>query len=115
MKPRKQLIDAATADGSIDRLNSILSAVHILNCEANMLVEEASDLMSTKGLLLGNLKRLHNNFVKSADLYFQEFSSLVETEKSKMDMFRDMDDFNTKFREWAKLSSDWKPKETVAL
>lgn len=114
MKPRKQLIDAATADGSIDRLNSILSAVHILNCEANMLVEEASDLMSTKGLLLGNLKRLHNNFVKSADLYFQEFSSLVETEKSKMDMFRDMDDFNTKFREWVKLSSDWKPKKIVA-
>lgn len=76
-----------------------------------MLVEEAADLMSAKGLLLGNVKRLHNNFVKSADLYFLEFSSLVETEKSKMDMFRDMDDFDAKFREWAKLPSDWKPKE----
>jgi hypothetical protein len=28
-----------------------------------------------------------------------------------MDMFRDMDDFDAKFREWAKLPSDWKPKE----
>ena len=44
-------------------------------------------------------------------MYFLEFSSLVETEKSKMDMFRDMDDFDAKFREWAKLPSDWKPKE----
>lgn len=112
MKPKKDLIKAAEADGSIDRLNSLLSAAHILNCEANMLVEEAEDLMSAKGLLLGNLKRLHNNFVKSADLYFLEFSSLVETEKSKMDMFRDMDDFDAKFREWAKLPSDWKPKES---
>ena len=111
MKPRKQLIDAATADGSIDRMKRLLSAAHILNCEANMLMEEAADLMSAKGLLLGNLKKLHNNFVKSADLYFLEFSSLVETEKSKIDMFRDMDDFDAKFRKWAKLPSDWKPKE----
>lgn len=88
MKPKKDLIKAAEADGSIDRLNSLLSAAHILNCEANMLVEEAADLMNAKGLLLGNVKRLHNNFVKSADLYFLEFSSLVETEKSKMDKFR---------------------------
>lgn len=111
MKPRKQLIDAAVANGSIDRMNMLLSAAHLLNCEANSLVEEASDLMAENGLLLGDLKKLHNNFVKSADLYFLEFSSLVKTEKSKMDIFRDMDDFDAKFREWAKLPSDWKPKE----
>ena len=112
MKPKKDLIKAAEADGSIDRLTSLLSAAHILNSEANMLVEEAADLMNAKGLLLGNLKRIHNSFVKSADMYFLEFSSLVETENSKMDMFRDMDDFDAKFREWAKLPSDWKPKES---
>ena len=54
---------------------------------------------------------MHNNFVKSADMYFLEFASLVETEKSKMDMFKDMDDLDDKFREWAKLSKDWKPKK----
>lgn len=112
MKPRKQLIDAAVANGSLDRMNMLLSAAHLLNCEANNLVEEASDLIAKNGLLLGDLKKLHNNFVKSADLYFLEFSSLVETENSKMDMFRDMDDFDAKFREWAKLPSDWKPKES---
>lgn len=111
MRPKKDIIKAAEADGSIDRMNCLLSAAHILNCEANMLVEEASDLMNAKGLLLGNLKRLHNNFVKSADMYFLEFASLVETEKSKMDMFKDMDDLDNKFREWAKLSKEWKPKK----
>jgi hypothetical protein len=111
MKPRKQLIDAAVANGSIDRMNMLLSAAHLLNCEANSLVKEAADLMSAKGLLLGNLKKLHNNFVKSADLYFLEFSSLVETEKSKMDMFSDLDGFDSAFREWAKVPNDWKPKE----
>lgn len=111
MRPKKDIIKAAEADGSIDRMNSLLPAAHILNCEANMLVEEASDLMNAKGLLLGNLKRLHNSFVKSADMYFLEFASLVETEKSKMDMFKDMDDLDDKFREWAKLSKDWEPKK----
>lgn len=111
MRPKKDIIRAAEADGSIDRMNSLLSAAHILNCEANMLVEEASDLMNAKGLLLGNLKRLHNNFVKSADMYFLEFASLVETEKSKMDMFKDMDDLDDKFRQWAKLPKDWEPKK----
>ena len=56
MKPRKQLIDAAVANGSIDRMNMLLSAAHLLNCEANCLVEEASDLMTENGLLLGDLK-----------------------------------------------------------
>ena len=48
MRPKKDIIKAAEADGSIDRMNSLLSAAHILNCEANMLVEEASDLMNAR-------------------------------------------------------------------
>lgn len=48
MKPRKQLIDAAVANGSLDRMNMLLSAAHLLNCEANNLVEEASDLIAKR-------------------------------------------------------------------
>lgn len=60
MKPKKKIIDAAIANSSIDRLNMLLSAAHLLNCEANNLVEEASDLMAENSLLLGDLKKLHN-------------------------------------------------------
>ena len=111
MKPRKQLIDAAVANGSIDRMNMLLSAAHLLNCEANSLVEEASDLMTENGLLLGNLKKLHNDFVRVADKYFKEFATLVTTDTAKMDMFSDLDGFDSAFREWAKVPNDWKPKE----
>ena len=52
MIAKKDLIDKATADGAIDRMNQLLSAAHILNCEANALVEEAADLMDKYGLLL---------------------------------------------------------------
>lgn len=96
-------------NGSIARLNQLLSASHILLAEANSLVEEASDLMAANGLMLGGLKQMHNRFTQAADRYFQEFGSMVETEQQKMDMFRDMDGFDAYFRRWAKLPRDWKP------
>lgn len=111
MKPKKNLIEAAVANGSMDRMNMLLSAAHLLNCEANGLVEEASDVMAQNGLLLGDLKKLHNDFVRVADKYFKEFAILVVTEKSKMDMFSDLDGFDSAFREWAKVPADWKAKE----
>lgn len=111
MKPRKQLIETAVANGSVERMNMLLSAAQLLNCEANNLVEEASDLMAENGLLLGDLKKLHNDFVRVADKYFKEFATLVETDKSKMDMFSDLEEFDKSFRKWAKIPSDWKPKE----
>lgn len=109
MKPKKQLINAAIANGSMDRMNMLLSAAQLLNCEANDLVEEASDLMAENGLLLGDLKKLHNDFVRVADKYFKEFATLVETEKSKMDMFSDLEEFDKAFRKWAKVPGGWKP------
>lgn len=111
MKPKKQLIEAAILDGSMDRLNQLLSATHILLCESNNLIEEASDLMAEKGMMLGMLKKRHNDLVKASDNYFKEFASMITTDKSKMDMFSDMDDFDKSFRAWAKCPSGWQPKE----
>lgn len=109
MIPKKTLIEAAEKDGSMARLNQLLSASQILLCEANNLVEEASDLMKERGLMLGAIKQLHARFVRSADDYFKEFSSMVIEEQSKMDMFNDMDSFDTYFRKWAKIPKVWEP------
>lgn len=109
MKPKKKLIEAAIADGSMTRMNQLLSAVHILLCEAKDLSDEVSDILAEKGLLIGNVKKLHNDFEKCADRYFSEFSTLVETEKSKLDMFSDLKSFDKLFRSWAKCPGDWKP------
>ena len=117
MRPKRTLIEAAEKDGSMDRLNQLLSASQILLCEANNLVEEASDLMKERGLMLGTIKQLHTRFVQSADAYFKEFSSLVieeqsKMDQSKMDMFNDMDSFDAYFRKWAKIPKGWEPNNT---
>lgn len=110
MKPKKHLIDRAVRTGRMARMNMLLSAAHLLNCEANSLVEEASDIMLSSGLMLGDLKKLHSDFVRCADRYFKEFSTMVTEEKTKMDMFSDLEEFDTFFRKWAKVPGDWKPK-----
>lgn len=111
MKPKENLIKRAIDNGSIERLNILLSAAHILNCAANQYAEEASDLMEKNGLLLGRVKQLHNNFVRSADMYFREFAGMVFNEQCKMDMFSDMESFDNVFRKWSKIEKNWKPKE----
>lgn len=110
MKPKKTLIDAATANGSMERLNKLLSAAHLLHCEVSDLVGEASDLMTDNGLLIGELKKLHNDFIRASDRYFREFQTLVVTDKSKTAMFSDLDEFNEMFREWAKVPAGWHPR-----
>lgn len=107
MKPKKNLIERAKANGSIQRLNMLISAAHILNCEANILIEEAADLMAENGLMLGTLKKFHNNFVRAADLYFNDFASMVNGEGSKMDMFEDIEGFDKLFRKWSRLDQEW--------
>lgn len=103
MRPKKQLIEAIVANGTMDRLNTLFSAAHILKCETNNLYEEAADLLQQNGMLLGDLKRSHNDFVRAADRYFKEFSTLIDTEEQKMNMFSDIDTFDNSFRIWAKL------------
>lgn len=111
MKPKKSLTDRAKANGSMDRINMLLSAAHILNCTSNQYAEEAASILETNGLMIGRLKLLHNNFLRAADNYFSEFASMVNGEGNKMDMFTDMEEFDTAFRKWARIEKDWKPKE----
>lgn len=106
MKAKKTLIQRAVRNGAIDKVNKLLSAAHLLNCEANSLVEEANDILHENGLLVGELKKYHTDFVKCADRYFSEFSGLVTEDNKKMEMFTDMEEFDAMFRKWAKISGN---------
>ena len=103
MKPKKEILERAAKNGSIDRLNSLLSAAHLLRCEAANLVSEANDLMIENGLLLGELKKYSNDLDKVQDRYFNEFTQMITSKQSGKDLFADCDEFDKNFRKWAKL------------
>lgn len=112
MKPKKTLLDAAIADGSMDRLNILLSASQILHCIANNFIEEASDIMLEHGLMLGMLKKRHTDLTLSADRYFKEFAGMITEQDKKMDMFRDMEELEIQIREWAKVPEVFKSNKS---
>lgn len=111
MRPKKKVIERARTNGSIDRLNQLLSAVHLLVCTANNYMEESSELLHENGLLLGELKKAFNNYVYSADRYFAEFGIMINGQESKMEMFKDIDEFDKYFRIYNKIEKEWTPKQ----
>lgn len=103
MKPPKEIIERARRNGSIDRASLLLSAAYLLNTEASNIVEEASDLLKENGMLLGELRRLHNAFTRSADMYFRCFADMIRESGQGDAYFKDLEEFDRFFRKWAKL------------
>lgn len=106
MRPPKQTVDKARSNGSIDRASERLSAAYLLSCEANNLVDEAAEILKENGLLLGEIKQLHNNFMTAASRYFREFADMIKISGKSMEFFADLEDFDKVFRKWSKLSKE---------
>ena len=111
MKPKKTLIEKATQNGTIDRVNQLLSATHLLICTANNYLEESAELLKNNGMMLGELKKSFNDYVHSADRYFYEFGLMIDGESAKMSMFNDIDEFDIVFRQYSKIAKEWEPKK----
>lgn len=106
MKTKKEVIERFKSKGGLDRLNKILSAAHLLALEQNNLMMEAGDLCEDNGLLLGEIKMMRNRFEKEASRYFHSFGDLIDSDKVKLDMWGDLDDFDKSFRQWAKIDNE---------
>ena len=103
MTPKKTIIEKAKEGGTLAKVNQLLSAAHVLRCEAANLIGETADLLESRGLLMGELKKLHNDLDKVQDRYFYEFTQMITTEQSGKDLFSDLDEFDKGFRKWAKI------------
>lgn len=111
MKPKKQIIENADRRGVFHRVTRLLAAAYLLNSEANNIIDEAADTLSGHGLLLGELKRLHTDFIRCADRYFHEYSQLAG-ENGVITYFEDLEQFDNDFRQWAGIPAGWKPQTT---
>ena len=71
-------------------------------------MEEASDLLKENGMLLGEIRRLHNAFTRSADMYFRCFAGMIRESGQGDAYFKDLEEFDRFFRKWAKLEGSIK-------
>ena len=107
MKPPKETIERARANGSINRASLLLSAAYLLNTEASNIVE-AGDILKQNGMFLGEIKQLHNAFTRSADKYFTCFADMIRESGQGDAYFSDLEEFDRFFRKWTKLDEGGK-------
>lgn len=103
MKPKKELLERARQDGAAQRVNELISASYMLISEALLLQGEADDMLRKHGLVYGEVKQRANALQREFDKYFRCVSSMITEKKQKEAYFADLDDFDKKLREYAKL------------
>lgn len=100
---KKSLIDKARESGAYQRINELVSAAYLLISEAYLLQQEADEELRKYGLVQQEIKQRTNAMQKEFDKYFRCVASIITDPEQKTNYFHDLDDFNRKFRTYAKL------------
>ena len=111
MKPKKANVERAVKNGSLNRVNQLLSLSLLLNTISNGLADEAADILREHNLLIGPVKQKHTAMMKAADAFFFDFSLMINQEQQKKDMFEDIDTLRGSILRWAHLDKPFQPKD----
>ena len=87
--PKKKFIDAATADGTMAEVSRLLSASYLM---ANLMwsfFDDATDLLKSHGLLLGDMSRARLNY--SFKEYIAVFRDVFRDQSAQLDFAADFD------------------------
>lgn len=108
-KPTKAQLDAARADGSVEKATLLLALAYVAMSEANNLVEEASDHLRGHGLELGTLATKHGFFTAAANRYFFEYVDMFkESGADPMGYFTDLEEFDKLVRKFGCIGERFK-------
>ena len=114
MRPKKEILDVAKRTGALDKAAFMLSLSYVVMSAANNFMGEATDFIDDYGLNLGELKQAHNTFMKTADRYFKEFSSMFSGQCPVIDYFEDLETLQAMIRGWARADEKLKKIEDKA-
>ena len=111
MKAKQKDIDAAKADGTIDRIKKLCSAIVVLNNTIEMLMGDVDVALAKHNLSIGELKQQINATYKTLERYYMvmmEYCSeyQVRALMADTDEFYKFykNDFEKKLEEWMKQS-----------
>lgn len=111
MKAKQKDIDAAKADGTIDRIKDLCSAIVVLNNTIEMLMGDVDVALAKHNLSIGELKHQINATYKTLERYYRvmmEYCSegQVRALMADTDEFYKLykDDFKKKLEKWMKQS-----------
>lgn len=89
--PKKKLVDAATADGTMAEVSRLLSASYLM---ANLMwsfFDDATELLKNHGLLLGDMSRATGRLNYSFKEYIAVFRDVFRDQSAQLDFAADFD------------------------
>ena len=109
MNPSKEKLIYAQKEGTINRIKKLSAALHLLMCESSAIFQELTDLLERNNMMIGLIKRYANGVLYNSDMFFREFSKMIKDDTSKMNVFKDIDVFDKKFRDFAGIQTGFLP------
>lgn len=89
--PKKKLVDAATADGTMAEVSRLISASYLM---ANLMwsfFDDATELLKKHGLLMGDMSRVTGRLNFSFKDYIAVFRDVFREQSAQMDFAEDFD------------------------
>lgn len=89
--PKKKLVDAATADGTMAEVSRLISASYLM---ANLMwsfFDDATEHLKKHGLLLGDMSRVTGRLNFSFKDYIAVFRDVFREQSAQMDFAGDFD------------------------
>lgn len=103
------VIEKARESGQLERASRIVSLIQVLICESNNLLGETEDIFINCGIKTDSIVLMQREYYKMANTYFNEFKKIVEKTGMEMNMFKDLDNFDSMIRVWSQLTDMPKP------
>lgn len=102
----------AIENGSMDRVNELLSIVAQLIYEGERMMSEVDMILSSQGLNHGLIKQAFTRQIKATDILTSQIRSIVKEDMSK-EMIDDLDKFDDQIHAMFKLQkyAEWKNRE----
>ncbi|MEG1586197.1 MAG: hypothetical protein RR346_04925 [Bacteroidales bacterium] len=101
-KTRKDYVNEAIANGDIERLNKIHSAMILLFAVAEGLKGDAEEIEARSKIAVMDMKMCANKLSRAFDDYRASYRKMVGKESGK-DLIEDFEKFDKEFRRYAKI------------
>lgn len=107
----QKAVEKFQEDGSLIRLNNLISMIFLLRAQSNRIMAEVEILLDRGNLVYGEIKNRLNRVYDTEDIFFNLLKELREDGDKGDDFMRDSDRFDVDFYNYMGIKQGWKPGE----
>lgn len=107
----QKAVEKFKEDGSLIRLNNLISMIFLLRAQSNRIMAEVEILLDRGNLVYGEIKNKLNRVYDTEDIFFNLLKELRKDGDKGYDFMHDSDRFDVDFYNYMGIKQGWKPGE----